>query len=515
MVYVSDSVGDDSNDGLSINTPRKSLVSGYLLLRDKFPDWLLLKRGDRFLNQTIGNANKQWILRGSGVGLEMVISGYGTGPRPLIVPSGQNGFYRTGGGGAPPTVDHVAIVGLEFCAYRDAQDTSSAIFLLGSGTNWLIEGCRMSGFAGGITAQNDVRDLRARRNIIVDMYGANQHPQGTYINHCSGILYEENILDANGYHPDYYIQGTPTGTNATIFNHNAYIGTDNKNVTFKNNVFSRGSSHGLQLRCGGLVQGNLFIKNALNLLIGGGDPDVSTHVSGITGSGIYNVIWGGKDINGANRSDGITLTNIGLLGAYIYNNIISTVNSTGSQGSISLSSQGYGAGVGANNIVVDSNVIYNWNQDFSINASTPTGAYPSAFNSSTGNKVSNNFFQEPYMSGDYLVTVISSGQGSWSNNKFASVRSTGTWFLVNGVTKTFGQFQPLVQDTTSTTGFQNFPFPDRSPASYALSINSSGSTEGFIALLRSQEYMSWNDSLKTVNLVNYFRAGFGLSNYNG
>src|SRR5262245_47418917 len=54
IIYVSNSVGNDVNNGLSPNTPVKSLSRGMSLLRKNRPDWLLLKKGDTWTNQVLG-----------------------------------------------------------------------------------------------------------------------------------------------------------------------------------------------------------------------------------------------------------------------------------------------------------------------------------------------------------------------------------------------------------------------------------------------------------------------------
>src|SRR5690606_36580387 len=46
VVYVSSSQGNDAFDGLSEATPKRTIAAGYALLRDGYPDWLLLKSGD-------------------------------------------------------------------------------------------------------------------------------------------------------------------------------------------------------------------------------------------------------------------------------------------------------------------------------------------------------------------------------------------------------------------------------------------------------------------------------------
>ena len=46
VVYVSSSLGDDANDGLSPEAPKRTIAQAKTLLRHQRPDWLLLRRGD-------------------------------------------------------------------------------------------------------------------------------------------------------------------------------------------------------------------------------------------------------------------------------------------------------------------------------------------------------------------------------------------------------------------------------------------------------------------------------------
>jgi hypothetical protein len=50
-IYVSNSMGSDANDGLSENTPVQTLAKGLSLMRDGYPDWLLLKAGDTWTGE--------------------------------------------------------------------------------------------------------------------------------------------------------------------------------------------------------------------------------------------------------------------------------------------------------------------------------------------------------------------------------------------------------------------------------------------------------------------------------
>src|SRR6185369_16029394 len=53
IIYVSSSQGNDANDGLSVNTPVKTFNRGTSLMRQGFPDWLLLKKGDTWSGESL------------------------------------------------------------------------------------------------------------------------------------------------------------------------------------------------------------------------------------------------------------------------------------------------------------------------------------------------------------------------------------------------------------------------------------------------------------------------------
>ena len=116
-VYVSSSVGNDSNNGLSENTPVKTLQKGKSLLRGGFPDWLLLKKGDTWTNEGFG-----WAPSGRSAAEPAVISSYGSGGRPLLKTNNTPNIL--GSWGSSPTLN-LAVIGLEFYEYtRDPSNPS-------------------------------------------------------------------------------------------------------------------------------------------------------------------------------------------------------------------------------------------------------------------------------------------------------------------------------------------------------------------------------------------------------
>src|SRR3989338_1091043 len=72
IIYVSSSEGNDLNDGLSPQTPKQTISAGKALLRDTYPDWLLLKRGDMWYETLDG-----WKISGRSADEPMLISSYG------------------------------------------------------------------------------------------------------------------------------------------------------------------------------------------------------------------------------------------------------------------------------------------------------------------------------------------------------------------------------------------------------------------------------------------------------
>ncbi|MFO7956372.1 MAG: hypothetical protein R6X33_04685, partial [Candidatus Brocadiia bacterium] len=92
-VYVSSSEGNDNNDGLSESSPVATISQGLSLLRDGYPDWLLLKRGDVWyenLQDLLGKSGRRESER-------LVVTTYGSsGARPLLK-TGSSGVLNLAG----------------------------------------------------------------------------------------------------------------------------------------------------------------------------------------------------------------------------------------------------------------------------------------------------------------------------------------------------------------------------------------------------------------------------------
>jgi len=270
IIYVSSQDGDDGNDGLSSLTPVQSISRGISLLRDGQPDWLALKSGD-----TWETGFGKWVKSGRSESEPMVITSYGAGSdRPLIRTKNETGLYFQGGGGAPEYVDYLVIHGLHF--YAASRDPNSADFTDPSsdkGISWLrstrgilIEDNMFQFYQTGIVIQGgegvDIQNVLIKNNVIVDSYHTTAHAQGIYLSSTENARVERNVFDHAGWNSDI------EGGEKTIFNHSIYVQTSNRNVEIVDNIITRSSSHGVQLRPGGLIQGNVLVSNPISLMLG-------------------------------------------------------------------------------------------------------------------------------------------------------------------------------------------------------------------------------------------------------
>lgn len=301
VVHVSASDGDDRHDGASPQRAVRSVQRGVSLLRDGQPDWLLFKRGDRW-QASLG----KWTLSGRSAREPLVIGSYGADARrPVLATGDEPALQTTGGKGRPREINHLVLIGLHFVA--DARDPASPRFRPPTpvaGIRWLrgtrgvhVEDCVFERYAVGVVFQDveglGVRNVRLRRSQVIDSYGVagQYHSQGLYAEKVDGLVIEECLFDHNGWaeHP------ALPGAEPTKFNHNLYIQTDCKNVELRDSVVLRASSHGIQLRPGGIIEGNVFARNPISILLGG-----PGRVAG-------NVILEGNDIGAGLRGWGIDL----------------------------------------------------------------------------------------------------------------------------------------------------------------------------------------------------------------
>lgn len=310
LVYVSSSSGSDSNTCLSASAPCKSLSAALSKTRAGMPDHVYLKRGDVWRGQVL-----EGIKSGRSTSEPAVVAFYGdSGPRPKLEHSDNfiHTFKR------PITFKNVHIIGLHFDAYKldtadpaftgQSADHANLVFLMDN-ENVLLEDNLFDRLEIVIQGYDgyDPKNFTLRRNIFTGTYynkssfDRNSRPSNIYAANVDGLVLEENVIDHGGWHP------TVPGAAANMFNHNVYLQASNNGnrVVVRNNIITRGASHGLQMRAGGVAEDNFFARNALGLLLGYGEVELK---AGVKAHAINNVVTEGHSmVKGDKPCSGVNL----------------------------------------------------------------------------------------------------------------------------------------------------------------------------------------------------------------
>ena len=365
-VYVSSSEGLDSNAGLSIGAPVKTLDKAFSLARNGYPDHVLLKRGDVWVDENLNG-----IKSGRSEAEPAVVAFYGeSGDRPKLKASG----YSLSSDG----VDYVNIMGLEIEAYKlnpadPAYDgrTSGNIRMIGEFKNILFEDMKFR-FVEFVVQGYDnkrPRDFHIRRSMILDKYSPStshskdSRPSGIYTDHGDGLTIEESLWDHNGWNEDI------AGAGANMYNHNMYISErDNagNKVVIRDNIVTRGSSHGVHGRPGGLYENNFFARNAISLQMGyhggsalSGNTFAYARDNVIT-EGVYMGRSGGDSCSNSALCTGaiwgLWVENLGQADVQVEGNIISNRMEQNTSANI------YAEGLKKDNAAsYSNNIVYQWN----------------------------------------------------------------------------------------------------------------------------------------------------------
>lgn len=195
-VYVSSSIGDDSNSGLSESSPVRTIAKGYTLMRNDRGDHLLLKRGDTW-NERLVNPDGGWTKGGASRLRPMVITGYGEGPRPKLTKPHPGGTFRLQGEGS----GNVWLIGLDFSPDLSQMNgfphAGASVYKTTIG--FVIEDCI---FVGGNSLGNfdgivegGLQDVVIRYCQVFDTRSYNGgHSGGMYIVKTEGMLVEHNLF---------------------------------------------------------------------------------------------------------------------------------------------------------------------------------------------------------------------------------------------------------------------------------------------------------------------------------
>ncbi len=478
IVYVSSSTGSDASSGLSPVAPKRTLAAAFALLRDGYPDWLVLRCGDTWLESL-----PWWGKSGRSDYEPMVISSYGPGERPLLKTGTNVGFQTAAFVGVPR--QHIALTDLHFWAHTNQGTTAAAGIDITNGvTDLLIENCYVEQYQTNIAVQGiETRptNIRIRRSIIANSVSTTGRSAGILFGHTDGALIDECILDHNGW------SETIPGCQPTIFTHNIYINPDNTTgIVVRASIIARGGASGTR-STGELCEDNLFLQNPIGMALG---PDTRVVRN--------NVFLDSRDIDAADPR-GIGMDGTIGPGVEIYGNILAhQVSGTGNTKAMNLGGD-YGG------LKLHDNLVYNWVQ--SVNNQAPAIALEGA--PTTLVRVYNN---ELHQDGGSLYQQFNpppSGMYTYSGNRyFASGNNVP--FMLNAGFFTYAQWLAWSGETSSVFTAVSYPDPNRTVGTYMNTLGAPASLELFMAMARGQSRADWRPQFTARAVGDYIRAGFGL-----
>ena len=477
-VYVSSSSGDDDKSGLSEESPKATVKSAILMLRQGCPDWLHIKRGDQFAGWL-----DDWYLSGRSAAEPMVVTTYGSSPeRPL---------FRCGAGSGlsvhAAAIHDVAFVGLHFLAdtYDGSNGQPYGVSLLQPCRNVLIEDCMIDRFFTNLRFQGNHVGLQLRRSVIADAFTTGTaHAEGIYVDGVDGCLIEECVFDHNGWRT-----GVP-GADPDIYRHNIYIQGNTTNVVIRGNIIARAGSHGLQARSGGEVRDNLFLGNAINLLVGN---DILNN-GAVTATVIGNVMLDGRDITGSEPRGWAAQFQCLAAGEIAYNVAAHQHTGTAPRSYLFDST----LGVGINHVDFHHNVAYDWGAPILLIGNRFAGL------TLRDNDVQEHAGIELFRTTDAspLPGLASAGNRLYSNGP------PNQWMFYTSRFMSLATWNAMVDDRTSTATMVSYPRPDARIADYDLATGGGGSLESFLERARAQSRATWDERLVGTNVAADFRANF-------
>jgi len=517
--------GSDGNNGLSPAAPVATLAHARTLVRSGFPDWIVIRRGDTFNGQRFGS----WNLSGRSSSEPFVIGAYTDPAAPSTARPKLNTGINTGISFSGSGASHVYIMGLEFEAHRrdyrdppsnftsdwltDAQGGTYGINGSVPVSDILVEDSYFRYYRTGLVFQNNPTNIRVRRNVIADSWAVNidqfgnamgfdTAANGIYADNVNGLAIDQNVLWHNG-----WADSNALGARQNLYSHNLYLNTGNSNVSVTNNVIADAASHGLQMRAGGLVTGNLFLRNPIAMSYGLVNGAVKA--GGVSGEISDNVVVGSAAIFDQARGWGIEIANLKSIadggGTVIRNNVFAN-DSQNTNPAIKLDQPSTSVpDVGINDLLIEQNIVYAWWKGLSVHPSYDVSR------PLNGLVVRQNDFQRINSTStiiDFSGPFVADSQ-AWSNNRYDSLSSDpgALLFKIGGVNRTLAQWQSIAEPT-AVRALGIFPEPGRTAGGYNQSIGGVNSTDAFIAQAMRQGRSFWRTAFTTAPVNDWIRAGY-------
>ncbi len=199
IIYVSSSMGSDDYSGLApewdgVDGPKASAAAGAAELRQGMPDWLLFRRGDVWVDQSVG------IVAGRSELEPSILGSYGDSiERPRFE---VQSTWLNIAGGSPA---HIRVLGAHVTMVsRDPDDArfnglgGNCIRWVAGGGDLLIEDVRCD--YGQVNLEGEPSlPIALRRNILNGSYSLNSHAQSIFSSVDAPLLLEENVFNHGGW----------------------------------------------------------------------------------------------------------------------------------------------------------------------------------------------------------------------------------------------------------------------------------------------------------------------------
>lgn len=499
VVYVSSSQGSDSNDGLTEATAKRSLAAGYGLLRDRYPDWLLLKRGDVWTGQSFAGTCA-WNKSGRSSVERVVLGAYGIGPRPVVHPTGAVGGWVVGAYGGSSPLRFVAIVGIKFLnttwngdVPANGNVSPSGIDWCRTGTDFLVEDCYVEGFANNVLVQGfpspGLQGFSLRRCILANPLRTDAGNTNIYVDRSNTFLVEQNV---------FYQTRDNEVLRGNKLSHNVYFSESNSlgagNVV-RENILYNGRSN-LTVRMSADVHNNLSVRGGLAITLGHDADPVPRPFSGTLS---YNVVTESRDHwNGQGLGWGIDLRNVQMLTAE--RNLV--FRSTDGHIHVGLNMSDT-----AGNVTFQNNVMYDWTDRANVNNVSSL----ISFRNPAGPIVIRGCeLVQPIE--NWILRVLTGGRidrATYEANRYAAVVATP--FTVSGsanysLSEWRSRFDGQGQLTAPT-----YPDAGRTLGRYNEEVlGGVNSTEAVVIAAAGQARATWNTALTARAMNAWLRAGFAL-----
>jgi hypothetical protein len=498
-IYLSSS-GNDNNP-CTQTQPCKTLTHAKDLIKNNpkphNSHWVLLKKGDTF-SETLGH----WDYGGISPLQPLLISSYGTGPRPILNTGLSGGLEQCN---APTVVSNLAIVGIHFkSAYTGSgvQWPPTGINLVcgKKAVNWLFEDDIIENYKFGMVLQGSsgknnqnivIRRSQIRNNgdLVPTSTPDAIAGSGMYVIHIDGLVLEENLFYHNGWRD---------GGIKTKFSHNIYLDNENvTNVTVMKNVIADGANVGIQLRNGGILYNNFFMGNQVPISLGGGDSWTdSKHVHVDVRDNVV--------LNNINTW-GVVFENIE--GGIFFHNLL-----THNDVAIALYVDAFSSDKGkkVKDLRIANNIIYDSGKPG--NDAVLFGGTQSSGSILQRIEFSSNDVQLPHVSPQRLLAHQDSFLGSAvqsSNNRFFAATNENTWFWTGSLLTNLAGWKSFVADRSSVATLVAYPDPNRDTSTYMGSLGyADTSYSNFIAQLKLQSKDTWKPEFTAPVINAYIRAGF-------